>query len=197
MDINDLEFMNILFTSDYEDTEDPSNLHLSCFTHSLQLCVRDGLNDASYVPKLIKKCQALAKFSNKSFKIVELLEHLNKHINKMTITRWNSEFLLIKSILSLGKNDLDSITSLMENPIKFSNNDIIVLEELVDILQPFYDVSVKCEAETAVTASLVVPSIVHLIAHPRDIKPDISFYLKWYSNLKNQLKGVFQVSWID
>ncbi|CAF5064254.1 unnamed protein product, partial [Rotaria sp. Silwood1] len=143
MDINDLEFMNISYADDYEDIENPSDLRLSCFIHSLQLSVRDGLKNAVYVPKLLKKCQALAKVSHKSSKIAELLEEINKHINKMTITRWNSEFLLIKSILSIGKTDLESITSLMDNQIKFSNNDFIVLEELVDILQPFYDISIK------------------------------------------------------
>lgn len=144
MDINDLEFMNILFADDNEDIENPSNLHLSCSKLSLQLSVRDGLKYASYVPKLLKKCQALAEFSNKSSKIVELLEPLNNHIIKMTITWWNSEFVLIKSILSIGKTDLESITSLMDHPIKFSNNDFIVLVELLDILQTFHDISVKC-----------------------------------------------------
>jgi hypothetical protein len=191
MDINDLEFMNVSFPDDYEDIENPSNLRLSCFIHSLQLSVRDGLKNAPHVPKLLKKCQALAKYSHKSSKIVELLEELNKHINKMTITRWNSEFLLIKSILSIGKTDLESITSLMDNPIKFSNNDFIGLEELVDILEPFYDISIKCQAETAVTASLVVPSIVHLISHLRDVKPNISLCLKLVQQLEESIKTRF------
>jgi hypothetical protein len=191
MDIIDLEFMNISYANDYEDIENPSDLRLSCFIHSLQLSVRDGLKNASYVPKVLKKCQALAKFSHKSPKVVELLEELNKHINKMTITQWNSEFLLIKSILSIGKTDLESITSLMDNPIKFSNSDFIVLEELVDILQPFYDISIKCQTETAVSASLVVPSIVHLISHLRDVKPDISLCLKLVQQLEESIKKRF------
>ncbi|CAF4804796.1 unnamed protein product [Rotaria socialis] len=191
IDINDLEFMNIAFADDYEDIENPSDLRLSCFIHSLQLSVRDGLKNAPYVPKLLKKCQTLAKFSHKSSKVAELLEELNKHIHKMTITRWNSEFLLIKSILSIGRTDLETITSAMDNPIKFSDNDFIALEELIDILQPFYDVSIKCQAETALTASLVVPSIVHLISHLRDIKPDISLCLKLVQQLEESIKTRF------
>ncbi|CAF3045088.1 unnamed protein product [Rotaria sp. Silwood2] len=191
MDINDLEFMDILYAEDYEDIENHSDLRLSCFIHSLQLSIRNGLKNASYVPKLLKKCQALAKFAHKSSKITELLEELNKHINKMTITRWNSEFLLIKPISSIGKTDLELITSLMDNPIKFSNNDFIVLQELIDILQPFYDISIRCQAETAVTASLVVPSIVHLISHLRDINPDISLCLKLVQQLEESITTHF------
>ena len=103
----------------------------------------------------------LAKLSNKPSKMAELLEQLNKYIKKMTITWWNSEILLTKSVLSIGKTDREPVASLMDNPIKFSNNDFIVLEELVDVLQPFHDVSVKYQVETVVTASLVAPSIVH------------------------------------
>ena len=189
-DINDLEFMNVSFPYDYEDIDNPSNLRLSCFIHSLQLSVSDGLKNVSYAPKLFKMCQALAKFSNKS-KIAELLEQLNKHINKLTINRWNSEFLLIISILSIGKTDLESITSLIDNPVKFSNNDFIVLEELLDILQPLHDISIKCQAETGVTATLVVPSIVRLISHLCDVKPDIPLCLKLIQQIEESIKKHF------
>ncbi|CAF4664324.1 unnamed protein product [Rotaria sp. Silwood2] len=53
MDINDLEFMDISYAEDYEDIENHSDLHLSCFIHSLQLSICNGLNNAFYVPKLL------------------------------------------------------------------------------------------------------------------------------------------------
>ncbi len=73
--------------------------------------------------------------------------------------------MLIKSILSIGKNDLESILIFMENAIKFSNNDFMILQEIVDILEPFYDITIKCQSEKVVTASLVVPAVVHLMVH--------------------------------
>ncbi|CAF3384540.1 unnamed protein product, partial [Rotaria sp. Silwood2] len=82
MDINDLEFMDISYAEDYEDIENHSDLHLSCFIHS-------------------------------------------------------------------------------------------------------------CQAETAVTASLVVPSIVHLISHLHDIKPDISLCLKLVQQLEESITTCF------
>jgi hypothetical protein len=68
-----------------------------------------------------------------------------------------------------------------------SNNDLIILEELVNILDPFYEISNKCPAELAVTASLAVPSIVHLITHLRDIK-DISFCGKFVQQLQGSIE---------
>lgn len=120
-----------------------------------------------------------------------MLDQLNKHINKSNVTRWNSEYLLIKSILSLGKIDADTVTSLMDNPVKFSNNDFIILEEIVTILDPFYGISIKCQAEAAVTASLVVPSVVHLITHLRDIKRDVKFCGRLAQQLQSSLEKRF------
>ncbi|CAF1510670.1 unnamed protein product, partial [Adineta steineri] len=184
---HDLEFMDIQYNNDDEDNDNPADIRLSCFIHSLQLCVRDGLKNASYVPKLLKKCQDVARFSHKSLKVADLLEDLNKRISKMNVTRWNSEFLFIKSIFSI-RDDLEQITSLMDNPVKFSKNDFTVLEEMIDILEPFHDISIKCQAETAVTASLVVPSVVHLISHLRDIKPSISLCIKLVQQLETSMQ---------
>ncbi len=69
-----------------------------------------------------------------------------------------------------------------------SNNDLIILEELVNILDPFYEISNKCPAELAVTASLAVPSIVHLFTHLRDIKEDISFSGKFVQQLQGSIE---------
>ena len=66
----------------------------------------------------------------------------------------------------------------MDHPGKFSNNDFSILEEIINILEPFYEITVKYQAETVVTASLVVPSIVRLTSHLRDIQEDTSFCSK-------------------
>jgi hypothetical protein len=152
--------------------------------------IRDGLKKASYVPKILGKCQTLARFSHKSSKIADLLDQMNKNISKMNVTRWNSEYMLTKSILSIDKKDLDLITSVMDNPVKFSNTDLIILEEIVNILEPFYEISIKCQADLAVTACLVVPSIVHLITVVIFVILKKIFYIveNLFSSFKNQLK---------
>ncbi|CAF3020581.1 unnamed protein product [Rotaria socialis] len=132
VELNKFQVINVDY-DDVDDFEDSTATRLSCFAHSLQLCVRDGLKNASYTSRVLGKCQSLAKSSHKSSKIADLLEEIDKHINKMNITRWNSEYLLIKSILSIEKDDLESIAKLMENPVKFSTNDLIILQEIVDI----------------------------------------------------------------
>ena len=191
VNIGNFQIVNIENDDDDDDElmdhDDPSRIRLSCFAHTLQLCVRDGLKNAPHVSKLLGKCQTIAKYSHKSSKIADLLEQLNRSIHKMNLTRWNSEYLLIKSIYSIGKNDLQIITSAMDDPVKFSNNDFSTLEEIINILEPFYEITVKCQAETVVTASIVVPSIVHLTSHLRDIQEDTSFCSKLIQQLHESI----------
>ena len=164
--------------NDFNKTEDSSSIRLSCFAHTLQLCIRDGFQDLPHISKILEKCRILAKLSSQSTKLADILEELNRHINKMNMTRWNSEYMLMKSILSIGKTDLDSILKLLNNPISFLNYDFAVLEEVTEILEPFYEVSIKCQSESIVTVGLVVPAIVHCITYLCDMKKKLSFSTK-------------------
>jgi hypothetical protein len=123
--------------------------------------------------------------------MANILDEMNKPIRKMNVTRWNSEYMLIKSILFIGKNDLHVITSALGNSVKFSNTDLLVLDEVVNILEPFYEISVKCQTNSAVTASLVVPSIVYLIAYLHDIKDDVLHSGKLIQQLQESIETRF------
>ncbi len=85
IDLESLQMMNIDDLPSIDD--DSPSARLSCFIHSLQLCVRDGLKDGSSMLKALNKCQIIAKFSHKSSKIADLLEQINKNIINMNITR--------------------------------------------------------------------------------------------------------------
>jgi hypothetical protein len=77
----------------------------------------------------------------------------------------------------------------LDNPVKFSNTDLLVLDEVVNILEPFYEISVKCQTNSAVTASLVVPSIVHLIAYLHDIKDNVLHSGKLIQQLQESIEN--------
>ncbi|CAF4960759.1 unnamed protein product, partial [Rotaria magnacalcarata] len=179
---DDLQMVN-MSSSDFGENEDSPSVRLSCFAHTLQLCIRDGLKNVPYISKVLEKCQILGKCSNQSSKIADVLEELNKHISKMNITRWNSEYMLMKSILSIGKNDLHSIVKLMDNPVTFLNNDLTILEEAVDVLEPFNEISIKCQSDTIVTVSIVVPALAHCITHLLEIRKKLSFCTKLVEQL--------------
>lgn len=64
----------------------------------------------------------------------------------------------------------------------------MVLEELINILESFYQISIKCQQETLITASLVVPVVVHLLAHLRDVKGNISYCTKLVNQLQSSIE---------
>ena len=76
----------------------------------------------------------------------------------------------------MGKENIDAITDLSDNDeFKFNTNDFIILQEAVTILEPFAEITTRVQSESLATASLVVPSVVHLINHLKTLKPHVSF----------------------
>ena len=91
-----------------EETEDlcgveKTNRRLSCFAHSLQLAIRDGLSNVPYLSKTLAKCKQLSQKSHKSAKIADILDDVDKRLTRSNTTRWSSEYFLIRSILRIGK----------------------------------------------------------------------------------------------
>ncbi|CAF2140723.1 unnamed protein product [Rotaria magnacalcarata] len=175
-----------------DNGKDVSSIRLSCFAHSLQLAIRDGLKNTPYLSRSLLKCIQLAQRSCKSTKIADLLEDIGKTISRSNMTRWNSEYLLIKSIIGLGKKTIDEITDVIDdNELKFNNNDFLILQEAIDILEPFAEITSRIQADSVVTASLVVPSVVHMIEHVNNIKPQLSFLKKICIQLEQSISKRF------
>ncbi|CAF3184086.1 unnamed protein product [Rotaria socialis] len=187
----DFQFFNIQHDGIINNVEDGSPIRISCFAHTLQLSVRDGLEKLSQISKLLEKCRILARCSQKSTKIADILDQIQKHFEQTTVTRWNSEFMLIRSVLSINKEDLEAIADTMENPVRFSNSDFKIMEEIINILEPFHQISLKCQAEKVATASLVVPSIVHLLSHLQSFKEILPVCQKLTQQLQYSIERRF------
>ncbi|CAF2863964.1 unnamed protein product [Rotaria sp. Silwood2] len=178
--------------NDSFDKNDTIPKRLSCFAHSIQLVIRDGLKDAPYLSNSLSKCIKLAQRSYKSTRIADMLDDMGKTINRPNITRWSSEYLLIKSVIAFGKNLIDEITDLIDdNDLKFSNNDFIVLQEAIEILEPFAEITSRIQSESVVTASLVVPSVVHIIDHLQHWKSHAPFLKQVCIQLEQSINNRF------
>lgn len=198
---DDNDFSNLsewLFVDWNDNTKSSINsnehipIRLSCFAHSLQLAIRDGLKGTLYLSKSLSKCIQLARKSYKSTKIADLLEDVGKTINRSNLTRWSSEYLLIKSIVQLQKKTIDQITDIIDDDeLKFNSNDFIVLQEAVEILEPFAEITSRVQSESVVTISLVAPSIVHLIDHLKNTKPRMSLLMKTCEQLEQSINKRF------
>ena len=174
------------------DLGNNKNIRLSCFAHSLQLVIRDGLTNVALLSKTLAKCKKLSKKSQKSTKIADLLDDVDMKIKRSNTTRWSSEFMLVRSILQLGRNTIEEITSIIgDDDLKFSNNDFNVLEELIDILEPFADITTSCQSEVVATISMVVPAIVHISHHLQQMMTKTSSLSKLICQLNRSINVPF------
>lgn len=90
-------------------------------------------------------------------------------------TRWNSQLTMIKSILKIPSHELDNLCL----TTRLSDDDYILLEELVEILSPFETVTDLLQGEVTATASMVLPCINQLFALLDDL----------YTKFPNQVVG--------
>ena len=65
IEINDFCMINMDYNGNFDDSEGLSTVRLSCFAHTVQLCVSDGLKNSFYMSKVLSKCKLLSKFSHK------------------------------------------------------------------------------------------------------------------------------------
>ena len=167
--------------SDMNDKSLAMNLNprLSCFAQSLKLVIHDGLKNVLYLSKTLNKCKELSRKSHKSSKVAHILDDVDKRLSRSNVTRWNSEYLLVRFIIRLGRKTVEEITNAIgDESLSFNSTDFDVLEETVDILEPFAGIATTCQAETAATISMVVLSIVHIIVHLQQRDQSVSLLKK-------------------
>ena len=84
--------------------------HIPCFAHTLQLAIKDGLQQAPNVKRVLGKVSAIVAHVKKSVHSSEVLE-TEKCLQTATVTRWNSQQSMIKPILKIPADKLNSINA--------------------------------------------------------------------------------------
>jgi len=144
-----------------------SQEHLSCFAHSLQLVVRDGLDVVSSGRPFMSKCSKIANIVHQSAlfrcEFERVMGSRGKSIPATNNTRWNSTFKQLHSFVSLDITVLNKVLcdNKHENLILLPK-DVTQLKELVEILSPFSEATDLTQGDEVVTISCVVPIILSL-----------------------------------
>ncbi|CAF5059395.1 unnamed protein product, partial [Rotaria magnacalcarata] len=84
-------------------------LRLPCFIHTLQLVVKDGLNDSECIRPPLSKVAEIAKLSHKSITIAEKLQNEKFSIPEAIVTRWNSQFLTVSKVVDIPNTLLNDL----------------------------------------------------------------------------------------
>ena len=125
----------------------------SCFAHTLQLVVKDGLNNADIFSKVISKVSTIVSHVRKSTNATDTLIGENR-LQSSVPTRWNSQLIMIKSILKVDKNKINTLDT-----AKLAAYERNTLNDFVEILSPFEEATNIAQIENKVSSSLVIPCI--------------------------------------
>lgn len=117
---------------------------------------------------LIEKCRKIASLFHQSTQVSEILGEKqtfanvdNHKIMQDVQTRWNSTFLMLErfqeQVDMVNETLCDRRLNNKNEQLKFTADDKILLNEAVDILQPFYDATVEISKVKYPTISVVIP----------------------------------------
>ena len=141
-------------------------VRMSCFAHSLQLVVRDGLSSTGIIRTTLAKCSKLANLIHQSCLFRSAFEAElgpGKSIPATNDTRWNSTYRQLRAIVELDHAKLATVLrqSNHENLV-MSTKEIQQVRELTDILEQFAEATDINQSEKMVTVSCIVPTVVLL-----------------------------------
>ena len=188
----------------WEDQDDAGDLlsavgvdcqHVSCFAHSLQLVVHDGLGNLTAARSLIAKCSKLANLIHQSALFRSAYEAAlgsGKIVPSSNETRWNSTLRQLQCIANLDQPTLNALLrdTNHENLI-LTVKDSSLLQELVQILTPFAEATDLTQGQKMVTISCVVPILLSLNNLLELAVQNTSVYTSFIQSLLASLRGRF------
>ena len=132
--------------------DDLHNEHIPCYAHTLQLVIKDGFKQAGNISKVLGKASAIVSHVQKSVCASDILESENR-LQNCNATRWNSQLIMIRSILKIPQEKLESL----DTRHRLTEYDRKILEDLVEILTPFETATNHIQGDNVITGSMVVP----------------------------------------
>uniref|UniRef100_A0A3B4ZLE7 HAT C-terminal dimerisation domain-containing protein n=1 Tax=Stegastes partitus TaxID=144197 RepID=A0A3B4ZLE7_9TELE len=143
-----------------EDTELPwsSSERLSCFAHSLQLVVTDGMKEVRAVSRTIAKTSRFTTLLHSSSQFKDKFEAMfdtSKTVPAANNTRWNNTFKQVQSLTALDHKALTEMCSKNYEDVIFRSCEWNQLKELCSLLAPFSEATDLTEGEKSVTISMV------------------------------------------
>ncbi|XP_045202879.2 zinc finger BED domain-containing protein 4-like [Mercenaria mercenaria] len=140
--------------------------HLRCYARSQQLVVRDAFkNCGRELKKALTKAASIVNHVRRSITATELLEG-EKRLQTATVTRWNSQLMMVRSVLSVDAKKLEEVNA----PVKLTSFERKLLNELCEVLKPFEFATTIVQKEKSVSASLAIPTTLQLKHNLKELK---------------------------
>lgn len=141
--------------------------HVPCTAHTINLAITDvlGHSDISLFNELRHKCRKIVGFFKSSTlaatKLADCQSQLNKKVLKVkqeVVTRWNSTYIMIERLVSI-KDELIMAFSYVNCPEILTAQEWNVMEDVLPLLLPPYELTEELSGEKYLTSSIVIPLI--------------------------------------
>lgn len=200
--LDDAELWNALPVDEEERLNETltskSQHRLQCFAHTLQLVVGDGLKETRAVSSALAKASRISSLlhTSTSFKEEFEKEFGQRGVPASVVTRWNSTFRQLKSLLSCDYQTLSKVLDVRgHRETIFTLREWAQIKELVSILKPFADATDLTQGEKVVTISAVIPCVLSLNHHLENQKEGTQYLVNLIHSLQRSLqrrfKGIF------
>ena len=147
-------------------------LHMRCIAHVLNLIVNDGLKEANVSVKKVREAIRYMRNSptrlNKFREVYDLLGIDNKSSLSLDVpTRWNSTYTMLKTACFYEKafEKYEEIETEFRSDLGDDIPDFLdwqCVRQMVDMLQIFYDITMKISGSQFVTANTFFSEISDL-----------------------------------
>lgn len=145
-----------------------SRQRLSCFAHSLQLVIGDGMRELKAMSRAISKITKLASLLHTSTVFKDKFESVfgsGKSIPVSSVTRWSSQFRQVQAVTDLDHTALTQMCAVDFENVVLNSREWAQCKELGEILGPFAEATDLTQGDKVVTISMVVPTVLELHSH--------------------------------
>ena len=116
-----------------------------CCAHTIQLAIKDGLNECQRVQDVLKKFERIVKKFKKSAPCLKMLHSVQKSMNEPPYsllqnvkTRWNSNFYMVERLVQIKSSVILTLSRIFEANIaddlpSITNEDWLIAEDLLDL----------------------------------------------------------------
>ncbi|CAG9821993.1 unnamed protein product [Phaedon cochleariae] len=132
---------------------------VGCFAHLLNLVVQDAIKDISDVLSQVK---SVVEYFNRSTQGLKKLTATQQQMSLPVLklkqdvpTRWNSTYDMLERIVQV-KDAVIATVALLRSDLSIKEDSWEIIEGVLPLLKPFYEVTVEISAEKNITLSKVI-----------------------------------------
>lgn len=140
--------------------------HIPCFSHTLNLIVRDAIKADTILVPILEKCGAVVKFFHQSTKAsdnlinVQTQQQLPEHrLVQAVDTRWNSVLYMLDRLYEQQQAVVTVLCLLGKNTLCFSKEEWSHISQAIEALKPFEEATREMSGEQYLTISKVIPLV--------------------------------------